>query len=132
MAQWQRIYLPMQETQVQSPGQKDPLEKEMATHSDILACEIPRTEEPGGLVSRVTKSRTRLKQLNTASVIDHKSYIDNTSKTRQNVHAGHFFMLWRIIGDVFFFIHPCIFYYENKFVITKGTFKRFNNILGYI
>ena len=31
------------------PGQEDPLEKEMATHSSILAWRIPRTEEPGGL-----------------------------------------------------------------------------------
>ena len=40
-----------QETQVQSLGQKDPLEKEMATHSSILAWEIPWTEDPGGLQS---------------------------------------------------------------------------------
>ena len=33
------------------PGQEDPLEKEMATHSSILAWEIPWTEEPGGLQS---------------------------------------------------------------------------------
>ena len=39
----------MKETQVQSLGQEDPLEKEMATHSSILAWEIPWTEEPGGL-----------------------------------------------------------------------------------
>ena len=39
----------MQETQVWSLGQKDLLEKEMATHSSILAREIPRTEEPGEL-----------------------------------------------------------------------------------
>ena len=39
----------MQETQVQSLGQEDPLEKEMATHSSVLAWEIPQTEEPGGL-----------------------------------------------------------------------------------
>jgi len=37
----------MQETWVQSLGQKDPLEKEMATHSSILAWKIPWTEEPG-------------------------------------------------------------------------------------
>ena len=37
----------MQETQVQSLGQEDPLEKEMATHSSILAWRIPWTEEPG-------------------------------------------------------------------------------------
>ena len=42
---------PMQETQFQSLGQEDPLEKEMATHSIILAWEIPWTEEPGGLYS---------------------------------------------------------------------------------
>ena len=39
----------MRETQVQSLGQEDPLEKEMATHSSILAWRIPRTEEPAGL-----------------------------------------------------------------------------------
>ena len=39
----------MQEMWVQSLGQKDPLEKEMATHSRILAWEIPWTEEPGKL-----------------------------------------------------------------------------------
>ena len=38
-----------QETQVRSLGGKDPLEKQMATHSSILAWKIPRTEEPGGL-----------------------------------------------------------------------------------
>ena len=41
----------MQETKVQSLGWEDPLEKEMATHSRILAWEIPWTEEPGGLQS---------------------------------------------------------------------------------
>ena len=38
----------MWETQVQSLGQEDPLEKEMATHSSVLAWRIPWTEEPGG------------------------------------------------------------------------------------
>ena len=41
----------MHETQVQSLGGKDPPEKEMATHSSILAWEIPWTEEPGRLQS---------------------------------------------------------------------------------
>ena len=41
----------MQETQVQSLGQEDPWEKEMANHSSILAWRIPRTEKPGGLQS---------------------------------------------------------------------------------
>ena len=38
----------VQETQLQSLGQEDPLEKEMAIHSRILAWRIPWTEEPGG------------------------------------------------------------------------------------
>ena len=49
----------MWETGVQSLGQKDPLEKGMATCSSILASRIPWTEEPGGLQTvRVAKSRT--------------------------------------------------------------------------
>ena len=39
----------VQETSVQSLGWEDPLEKEMATHSSILAWETPWTEKPGGL-----------------------------------------------------------------------------------
>ena len=39
----------MQEMQVRPLGQEDPLEEEMATHSSILAWQIPWTEEPGGL-----------------------------------------------------------------------------------
>ena len=41
----------MQKTWVQTLGWEDPLEKEMATHSSILAWESPGTEEPGGLQS---------------------------------------------------------------------------------
>jgi len=41
----------MKETQVRSLGQEDPLVKEMATHSSILAWRIPWIEEPGGLQS---------------------------------------------------------------------------------
>ena len=52
----------MQETWVRSLGQEDPLEKEMATHSSILAWKIPWTEEPGGLRSTGSQGvgRTRL------------------------------------------------------------------------
>ena len=55
MAQQVKNLPAMQETQetwVQFLCREDPLEKEMATHSSILACEIPWTEEPGGLQSR--------------------------------------------------------------------------------
>ena len=54
MAQWYRTRLPVQETlktQVRSLGQKDPLEKEMATQSSILEWETPWREEAGGLQS---------------------------------------------------------------------------------
>ena len=51
----------MQETQVEFLGQKDPLEKEIATPSSILTWEIPWTEEPGGLQSMgLQKSWTSL------------------------------------------------------------------------
>ena len=46
---------PVRETQVQSLGWEDPLEKEMATHSNILAWRIPWTEEPAGLQSTGTQ-----------------------------------------------------------------------------
>ena len=51
----------MQETQVRSLGQEDTLEKEIATCSRIIAWEIPRTEDPGGLQSMGSqKSQTQL------------------------------------------------------------------------
>ena len=50
----------MQETQVRSLGQEDPLEKGMAIHSSILAWRIPWTEEPGGLQTMGLQSHTRL------------------------------------------------------------------------
>ena len=62
MAQWVKNLPAMQETLetlVRSGGREDPLKKEMATHSSILAWEILWTEEPGGLQSMgVTKSQT--------------------------------------------------------------------------
>ena len=51
MAQRVKRLLAMQETWVRSLGWEEPLEKEMATHSSILAWKNPWTEEPGGLQS---------------------------------------------------------------------------------
>ena len=48
----------MQETWVQSLGWEDPLEEEMAAHSNILAWKIPQTEEPGGIQSTGLQSQT--------------------------------------------------------------------------
>ena len=49
----------IQETWVRSLGQEDPLDKGMATHSSILACRIPWTEEPGSLQSMGSQSQTQ-------------------------------------------------------------------------
>ena len=51
----------IQETQVQSLGLEDPLQKEMATHSSILAWRIPWAEEPGGYSPWSLKSRINLR-----------------------------------------------------------------------
>ena len=51
MAQWLKKLPAKQAMLIRSLGQKDPLQKEMATHSSILAWDIPWTEEPGGLPS---------------------------------------------------------------------------------
>jgi len=56
MAQMVKNLPAMLETQVQSLGWEDPLEKGMATHSSTLAWRIPKTEEPGGLQSMGSQS----------------------------------------------------------------------------
>ena len=55
MAQTVKRLSTMQETRVRSLGWEDPLEKEMAAHSSILAWRIPWIEEPGGPQSRVSQ-----------------------------------------------------------------------------
>ena len=55
VAQMVKLLPTMRETWVQSLGQEDPLEKEMATHSSILAWKIPWTEEPGRLQSMASQ-----------------------------------------------------------------------------
>ena len=60
----------MQETQVQSLGGQDPLEKEMATHSSTLAWKIPWTEEPGRLQSWDRKELDTTERLHTHTYLD--------------------------------------------------------------
>ena len=70
----------MQETQVQSLGWEDPLEKEMAIHTSILAWEIPWTEGPGGLQSmglQITKEVNMTYQLN-----------NNNESIKETPHSG--------------------------------------------
>ena len=62
MAQRVKCLPAMWETWVQSLGWEDPLEKEMATHSSILAWRIPWTEEPGGLQSTGRKESDTTEQ----------------------------------------------------------------------
>ena len=54
----------MQKTQVQSLDWEDPVEKEMATHSSVLAWEIPWTEQPGGCSPRHCKESDTTERLN--------------------------------------------------------------------
>ena len=58
MAQMVKHLPTMRGTWVRSLGWEDPLEKEVAPHYSILAWEIPRTEEPGGLQSMGLQSQT--------------------------------------------------------------------------
>ena len=77
----------MQETQVRSLGQKDPLEKEMDTQSSILAWRIPWTEETGGLQSMGLQELDTMDQLTTTTML-----ISSTSgETSQDEHN-----LWQI------------------------------------
>ena len=69
VAQLKRTHLPTQETWVQSLGQEDPLEKEMTTHSSILARKIPRIEEPGRLQSM------RLQRVGHSWMTEHSTFV---------------------------------------------------------
>ena len=67
----------VQESRVRSLGWEDPLEKEMATHSSILAWKIPWTEEPGGLQS-MGSQRVGHNQVTSTNTMDHgNSEIEN-------------------------------------------------------
>ena len=59
----------MQEIQVPSLGQEDPLEEEMATHSSVLAQEITWTEEPGRLQSMASQELDMTERLNLPKVL---------------------------------------------------------------
>ena len=69
MAQSVKSLPAMQETQVQFLDREDPLEKEMAAHSSILAWRIPWTEEPGGLQSMGSQRVRHDRVTNTQAVM---------------------------------------------------------------
>ena len=63
----------MQETWVQFLGWEDPLEKEMASHSSIVACRVPWTQEPGGLPSMGPQEPDMTEQLSAHSTRGHSA-----------------------------------------------------------
>jgi len=76
----------MQETQLRSQDQEDPLEKEMATHSSILTWEIPWTEEPGGLCPW-SHTRTR----------------HSLVTKQQHIYISHLLLFIRLLIDTGYF-----------------------------
>ena len=77
----------IQEAQVRSLGQEDPLEKEITTHSSIFPWRIPWTEEPGRLQSTGSQSQTRL-----SDFTFHFHELEKETATHSSVLA------WRIPG----------------------------------
>ena len=82
MAQTVKLLPTMWETRIQSLGQEDLLEKEIATHSSILAWKIPWTEAPGRLQSMGSQSRTRLSDF--TSLLDRIQKHDTAKKNLIN------------------------------------------------
>ena len=79
MAQTVKRLPEMREMWVQSLGQEDPLEKEMATHSSILAWRIPWAEKPDACYSpRAAQSQTRLRDFTSLQTTIMKSHSTNT------------------------------------------------------
>ena len=76
----------MQKTRVWSPGREDPLEKEMATHSSILAWRIPWTEEPGGLQSMWLKRAGHDWAMNTTLYIIPQILIQSLQDIQSNIY----------------------------------------------
>ena len=74
MAQMVKHLPAMQETWVRSQGREDPLEKETATHSSILAWRIPWTEEPGGLQSIRSKELYTTERVHFLSFFNRKMW----------------------------------------------------------
>ena len=78
----------MQETWVWSLGQEDSLEKEMATHSSILARRIPWTEEPGGLQSM------ELQRVGPDFVTKQQNYnVPNSEEMQMSLISNYFFLI---------------------------------------
>ena len=82
----------MQVIRVQSLGWEDPLEKEMAAHSSILAWKIPRMEKPGGLLSMGLKESDMTEQLH------FHLYVEPKYNTNQHIYKAKTNSQTQIIG----------------------------------
>ena len=85
----------MQETRARFLGWEEPREKEMATHSSILAWEIPWTEETAGYSPQGRKSRTQLCNQTTTTIHmkEHKSKSTAVTRTEWNRKGGSLYIL---------------------------------------
>ena len=112
MAQTVKCLPAMWETRVRSLGQEDPPEREMATHSSILAWKIPWTEEPGGLQSMGLQS-VRRNQTTSLSLLEGKLPQKNlhreVSINRNSTLNHHVFE-----STTFFWQHSCGFFFPSK------------------
>ena len=117
-----KICLPVEEThkrQVRSLGKENPLEKEMTTHSSILAWEIPWTEEPGGPESMGSqKIQTRLSDEHTKT----SSFSFLHTHTHTHTHT-HLFStpswLYSVLLSALLDTTPNVFFWSvNKFFIN--------------
>ena len=95
MTQMVKNLLAMWKTWVQSLDQEDPLEKELATHSSILAWRIPWTEEPGGLQSMGRKESDVTEQLTHTSYWQHHGKASSCQCRRCRFHAWVETISWR-------------------------------------
>ena len=99
----------MQETQGQFLDGEDPLAKEMATHSNVLAWRIPRTEELGGLQSLGSQSRIQLKRL--SMHINMWAYIYSPWAWHLQSFLIHFFLsLLKKKENVWFYLKSLLWY----------------------
>ena len=90
-----------QETQAPSLGQEDPLEKEMAPHSSVLAWKIPQTEEPGRLQSMGPKS-IRCEWAHAYSITSYYTILWGTSlvaQTMKNLPAVQYTWVWSLCWE---------------------------------
>ena len=87
----------MQEMQIQSPGQEDPMGKEIATHSSIIAWKIPWAKEPGRLLSMEVQ-----KQSNTTYQLNNSNKIITVYQFEKGCHLNNSKLI------IFFLPHQCL------------------------